>query len=156
MKLDARFPIVLLCAGILAAWALLPAATRADEARSQAQVTQRDPCAAKGQNPCNPCAAKNPCNPCAGKNPCNPCAGKNPCNPCGGANPCNPCGARKVSASQFVRPGGKTSPILSTKQIAYGKQLWNDTRLSTNGLSCNSCHANNAALNATFAKPYPH
>ena len=66
----------------------------------------------KGNNPCNPCAAKaqrnnpcNPCNPCAAKarrnnpcNPCNPCAAKarrnNPCNPC---NPCNP---RRAAANR--------------------------------------------------------
>ncbi len=41
-------------------------------------------------------------------------------------------------------------------QAALGKQLWNDTSLSTNGLACNSCHNGGALLNATFAEPYPH
>lgn len=37
-----------------------------------------------------------------------------------------------------------------------GERLWKDTKLSTNGLACNTCHVNNAAFAPTFAKPYPH
>ncbi len=126
-----------------------------------AGVTATNPPAAKNPtlvlaascNPCNPCAAKkcNPCNPCAAKacNPCNPCAAK-------GCNPCNPCAA-KVSAKDFVRPAGVGAPAASTAAlVSQGKALWNDTSLGTSGLSCQSCHANGAALNATFAEPYPH
>jgi len=137
-----------------------------------------NPCAAK--NPCNPCAAKNPCNPCAAKkacnpcnpcaaknpcNPCNPCAAKNPCNPCaaknpcaaGAGNPCNPCGGATIAAKEFMRPAGFAGIAASTPAlVAEGKLLWNDTSLSTNGLSCAGCHANNALLNPTFAQPYPH
>lgn len=133
-----------------------------------------NPCATKKKacNPCNPCAAKkacNPCNPCAAKkacSPCNPCAAKkacSPCNPCGAkracspCNPCNPCGAAKVSAKDFVRPKGtKLASGKKSQLIAEGQKLWTSTSLSTNGLSCNSCHVNNASLNATFAKAYPH
>ena len=135
-----------------------------------------NPCAARrgiavaqATSPCNPCSTKkacSPCNPCAVKkacNPCNPCAVKkacNPCNPCAvkkACNPCNPCGAAKVNAKDFIRPKG-TQPASGNraKLVAEGRKLWTDTRLSTNGLSCNSCHVNNAALNATFAQPYPH
>ncbi|WP_207802695.1 hypothetical protein [Motiliproteus coralliicola] len=123
-----------------------------------------NPCAAK--NPCaaNPCAAKNPCahNPCAAKNPCaaNPCAAKNPCahNPCAAKNPCtaNPCAA-KADSSQFVRPlGSKMYGGNEKGLMAAGKKLWSDTSLSTNGLSCATCHAGNQAFNATFKQPYPH
>jgi len=37
-----------------------------------------------------------------------------------------------------------------------GKVLFNDTKLSTNGMACASCHANHGAFSASFAKPYPH
>lgn len=37
-----------------------------------------------------------------------------------------------------------------------GMALFNDTKLSTNGMSCASCHANLGAFSASFAKPYPH
>ena len=37
-----------------------------------------------------------------------------------------------------------------------GEAVFKDTKLSTNGLSCNSCHTGNAAYNASFAQPYPH
>lgn len=115
-----------------------------------------NPCAAKKAcNPCNPCAAKkacNPCNPCAAKscNPCNPCAAKNPC------NPCNPCAAKKVSAGDFVRPAGVGGVAASAALVAEGKKLWNDPSIGTSGLACQSCHTGGAALNASFAKPYPH
>lgn len=37
-----------------------------------------------------------------------------------------------------------------------GEKLFNDTKLSTNGMSCASCHANHGAYSSSFAKPYPH
>jgi cytochrome c len=40
--------------------------------------------------------------------------------------------------------------------IAAGKILFSDTKLSTNGLSCSTCHQNYGAYQPTFAKPYPH
>jgi cytochrome c len=62
-----------------------------------------------------------------------------------------------VSAKDFVRPKGtKIASGNRAKLIAEGKRLWHDKRLSTNDLSCNSCHANNASLNPTFAQPFPH
>lgn len=128
-----------------------------------------NPCAAK-MNPCNPCAARNPCgmamnpcNPCAkGMNPCNPCGAKNPCgmamNPCGMAmNPCNPCGAMKMSASKVTRPvGSQRYHGKRSRLVKQGKELWNDSSLSTNGLTCNNCHMNNQAFLASFTKQYPH
>jgi cytochrome c len=43
-----------------------------------------------------------------------------------------------------------------SKLAAQGRQLWNDPSLSSNGMSCNSCHVSYASLNPSFAKPYPH
>jgi len=40
--------------------------------------------------------------------------------------------------------------------VRYGKKLFSDTRLSSNGMSCQTCHADNGAFQATFAQPYPH
>lgn len=39
---------------------------------------------------------------------------------------------------------------------ALGEKLFNDNSLSSNGLSCATCHANGAGYNATFKNEYPH
>lgn len=119
---------------------------------------------------CKPCAAKRACNPCAARNPCaakkgcNPCAAKKGCNPCAARNPCaaksgcNPCGAGAVKASHFMRPSG-TAPVPVSQLgglVAEGERLWKDTGLSTNGVSCDTCHKDGANLNPSFAQPYPH
>jgi hypothetical protein len=122
-----------------------------------------NPCAAKkGCNACaakkwtcNPCAAKKGCNPCAAK-ASNPCAAKRGCNPCG-AKGCNPGGGAKIKASAFKRPNGvAVAPSGNATLLAEGRALWNSTLLSSNGLSCQTCHQGYGNLNKTFAKPYPH
>ncbi len=94
-------------------------------------------------NPCNPCAIKN--NPCKPK-AMNPCAPKNPCGTSG-----------KIDPKMVTRPAGthlkQGDPRKLEKQ---GEGLWNDKKLSTNGLACSTCHTNYGAFSATFAKPYPH
>ncbi len=101
----------------------------------------------------NPTAAPRPLTLAAACNPCNPCAAA-ACNPC---NPCNPCAAAKVNPCKVMRPAGMALRISSDRAVlAEGKRLWNDKSLSTNGLACQTCHMNKAALNATFAQPYPH
>jgi cytochrome c len=40
--------------------------------------------------------------------------------------------------------------------VSFGKNLFSDTGLSTNGMSCNTCHQDHASFQDTFAKPYPH
>lgn len=40
--------------------------------------------------------------------------------------------------------------------VAYGKTLFADTSLSTNGLACTSCHTDFMGYNETFKQPYPH
>ncbi|MEW9900888.1 cytochrome c peroxidase [Chitinivorax sp. PXF-14] len=52
-----------------------------------------------------------------------------------------------------VRPPGY-KPLKGNPEA--GKALFNDTKLSTNGMSCASCHANHGAFSTSFAKPYPH
>ncbi len=90
-------------------------------------------------------------------NPCNPCGMK--ANPCGmKANPCNPCAGAGVDPGSITRPAGVKpySSSNSASLVRQGEKLWNDTSLSTNGLSCNSCHVNGASFNPTYKKPYPH
>ena len=63
----------------------------------------------------------------------------------------------QTSASDLTRPvGSKRYRGERSELVKYGKELWTDTSLSTNGLSCNSCHMNNLAFLASFTKQYPH
>lgn len=55
--------------------------------------------------------------------------------------------------AQITRPAGY-KPM--TGDAKLGEKLFNDTKLSTNGMSCASCHANHGAFSDSFAKPYPH
>jgi len=115
------------------------------------------PCRPKAANPCSPCAAKkaaSPCNPCAARrarSPCNPCAAKNPCNPCSAA------GLPAPTASDLARPAGvKRFRANREALVRLGEKLYGDTSLSTNEMSCNSCHTDFSNYNETFNKPYPH
>lgn len=54
---------------------------------------------------------------------------------------------------QTVRPPGY-KPMAGDAKL--GEKLFNDTKLSANGMSCASCHANHGAYQASFAQPYPH
>lgn len=56
-------------------------------------------------------------------------------------------------AASTIRPPGY-KPLKGDPNP--GKMLFNDTKLSTNGMACASCHANHGAFSASFAKPYPH
>ncbi|PHM20473.1 MAG: hypothetical protein CK604_05985 [Curvibacter sp. PD_MW3] len=55
--------------------------------------------------------------------------------------------------ASITRPAGYKP---QAGDAALGEKLFNDTKLSTNGMSCASCHANHGAFQASFAKPYPH
>jgi len=61
--------------------------------------------------------------------------------------------AQNAAGAETVRPAGYKS---RAGDAAAGERLFNDTRLSTNGMSCASCHANHASFSDSFAKPYPH
>lgn len=54
---------------------------------------------------------------------------------------------------QTVRPAGY-KPLAGDAKL--GEKLFNDKKLSTNGMSCATCHANHGAYQASFAQPYPH
>jgi hypothetical protein len=139
-----------------------------------------NPCAMKHNNPCNPCSSKNPCdmknhnpcNPCSMKdhnpcgmkehNPCNPCAMKHK-NPCGMKNPCaakNPCAKASdaIDPNKVKRPAGTKlySKASTAELVKLGEKLFNDNSLSSNGLSCATCHSTNDLFNESFATPYPH
>ncbi|RMF67867.1 MAG: hypothetical protein D6740_11355 [Alphaproteobacteria bacterium] len=53
-------------------------------------------------------------------------------------------------------PGVKPYRGDHAELVAYGKKLFADTSLSTNGLACTSCHTDFMGYNDTFKKPYPH
>ena len=108
-----------------------------------------------------PCAAR--CAPTSQKNPCaasNPCAAAPPCaaNPCA-SNPCaakaNPCAAKVVTRPADYRPyTGDTAQLVS-----MGAALFKDTSLSSNNMSCSTCHGNEQNMTMyqpSFAKAYPH
>lgn len=56
-------------------------------------------------------------------------------------------------AAQVTRPAGY-KPMAG--DAVFGEKLFNDTKLSTNGMACATCHANHGAFQASFANPYPH
>ena len=49
-----------------------------------------------------------------------------------------------------------TEKALKIGSIGAGEKLFSDTSLSSNGLSCNTCHKGGAAYLATFTQSYPH
>ena len=107
------------------------AAVGSSDVRAQAA----NPCAPKAANPCAPKAA----NPCAPK-AANPCAGK-----------------PGLDSKLFLRPKGTNLAGGNRAQLVkQGEALFKSTKLSTNDMSCQSCHANNENFAATFSKPYPH
>ncbi|MBI4984494.1 MAG: hypothetical protein HZC24_03895 [Rhodocyclales bacterium] len=72
-------------------------------------------------------------------------------------NPAFAAGKPEIDPAAITRPPGYRPYAGDARELAVlGDKLWNDTRLSTNGMSCNTCHANHGAFQASFAKPYPH
>lgn len=79
------------------------------------------------------------------------------------ANPCapkakNPCAASdRIDPRLITRPKGTKLYAGNAAELRKeGEKLWNDTKLSSNGMACNTCHQNHGAFEASFAKPYPH
>lgn len=72
---------------------------------------------------------------------------------CSVACPVLPAHAQSSAASATLRPAGYQP---RTGDPAAGEKLFNSSRLSTNGMSCATCHAHHAAFSDTFAQPYPH
>ena len=111
-----------------------------------AEGQAKNPCTAK-----NPCAAKNPCLVQKDKDAKNPCAPKNPCTLAGS----KPNGALHLES--VTRPKGtKLANGVYAQQIKEGERLWKDPRLSSNGMSCDTCHTNHGAFMPSFSQPYPH
>lgn len=67
-------------------------------------------------------------------------------------------GADRASAQDNVRSKISRPPGYRPLQgdARSGEKLFSDTKLSTNGMSCASCHANNESFSESFSKPYPH
>lgn len=62
-------------------------------------------------------------------------------------------GAQADPAAATIRPPGY---VPRPGHAAAGQLLFNDPKLSTNGMSCATCHAHHGAFSASFAQPYPH
>ncbi len=130
-RLAVRTAIITITVGLMA--------IGTEPARAQAA----NPCAPKAANPCAPKAA----NPCAPK-AANPCAPK-------AANPC--AGKPEVDPKLVLRPKGTSLAQGNHAQLVkQGEALFKDTKLSTSGISCQSCHLDNDNFAPSFAKPYPH
>lgn len=111
---------------------------------------------ALAQNPCsgrrNPCSAKS-ASPCAARR-AHPCAARR-IKPCAAKNPC--AAGPKVDPKLVTRPKGtRLATGNRAELLKLGETLWSDTRLSSNNMSCNTCHQGGASFQDTFAKPYPH
>ena len=68
-------------------------------------------------------------------------------------------GEAEGDASHILRPRGtkrNKGGMSKAARIKRGRELYDDASLSTNGLSCNSCHTDLEGYNATFTKRYPH
>lgn len=61
--------------------------------------------------------------------------------------------AENSAGSAAVRPPGYKPRV---GDPVAGEKLFADKKLSTNDMSCASCHANNTSFSDSFAKPYPH
>lgn len=78
------------------------------------------------------------------------------------SNPCAPrteAEAAKPDLDQklILRPKGTRLVTANRAQLVKdGEALFKSAKLSTNELSCASCHANNENFNASFKTPYPH
>ncbi len=77
------------------------------------------------------------------------------------ASRCAPkCGAKCGAAADptlIKRPAGYRPNDSSTPEaIAAGAKLFSDTSLSTNGMSCASCHEGGKSYQRSFAQPFPH
>lgn len=101
---------------------------------------------------CRPCVPRTQTNTGTVKNPT---AKKNPCVPNPGST--NPCAGKKVNPTNITRPANYRPYQGNQADLRkYGKNFYNDTNLSTNGRSCQSCHQDGSLFRPTFMQPYPH
>jgi cytochrome c len=79
----------------------------------------------------------------------------NPCAPQAAANPC--AGKPEVDPKRVLRPKGTSLAAGNQARVMErGKSLFNDPKLSTNGMACMGCHTDNANFAPSFTTPYPH
>ena len=65
------------------------------------------------------------------------------------------CGAK--CGANISRPNGYIAKYISTPEnISAGKKMFNSTKLSTNGMSCATCHSNLKSYSISFKENYPH
>jgi len=64
--------------------------------------------------------------------------------------------AQDLDAKQIRQPAEFTVAANDPALISKGEALFSDTSLSSNGMSCASCHADFGAFSDTFKAPYPH
>ena len=68
-----------------------------------------------------------------------------------------PVAAQEVKPTDVVRPAGMAAATAARSELlTRGKELFSDTKLSSNEMSCASCHTGFEAYNPTFRQPYPH
>ncbi len=93
-------------------------------------------CSAKCRSRCGPAAAR--------------CSAKSDAK-CGAK-----CGA-KADPKLVKRPAGfRPNYPTSAEAVKAGSKLFRDTSLSTNGMSCASCHEGGKSYQPSFAQPFPH
>lgn len=65
--------------------------------------------------------------------------------------------AQDIKPSQVIRPSGiSPAPLPAAEALRRGEALFSDKRLSTNDMSCITCHADLQSFNDGFRRPYPH
>ena len=63
----------------------------------------------------------------------------------------------EINPKLVLRPKGtKLFDGNKAQLIKQGEALFKDQKLSTNGSSCQTCHAENEGFSSTFASAYPH
>jgi cytochrome c peroxidase len=70
---------------------------------------------------------------------------------------CGPkCGA-KVNTKLIQRPAGyKPNYPVTPATVAAGELVFKNTKLSTNGMACATCHTGGGGFQKSFAMPFPH
>lgn len=74
---------------------------------------------------------------------------------------CGPkCGAKcgaKANAKLIQRPAGyKPNYPITPATVAAGELVFKNTKLSSNGMACATCHTGGGSYQKSFAMPFPH
>lgn len=104
------------------------------------------------------CGPRSSCKPKMSASGCGPAAKHAMKGGCGPAA-MSGCGPMKhIPKQEVTRPAGTHlyDGASQAELVSLGERMFKDTKLSSNGLSCFSCHANHASYMPSFAEPYPH